>query len=149
LRSLPDEGLPPEDLNPPPPPPDTSSSASPAHGAPAEAPGDVPHLDTMSGVGDLDRLIDELESARITPDPDLDAIPAPDLDDDVGDLVSETLGRIYAAQKQYRAAAQIYFKLSAQEPEKARSHLQNASKYYELAEEQAAAESGSSSSEEA
>ena len=87
--------------------------------------------------GDLDRLIQELESARITPNPtpdsieeetDAPAVPGIDLEeDDVGEMVSETLGRIYASQGRYREAARIYVKLAAQEPEDARTHLETAS----------------------
>lgn len=85
--------------------------------------------------GDLDRLIRELESARIEPRPDLEEVPTPDLeDDDVEDLVSETLARIYAAQGQYREAARIYVKLASQEPAQARYHLENASDMREKAE---------------
>jgi ATP-dependent phosphoenolpyruvate carboxykinase len=83
---------------------------------------------------DLDRLIDELESARIEPDPDMEAVPEPDLEDDVDDLVSETLARIHEAQDQYRKAAQIYLKLASQEPDQARTYLQKASEMREQAE---------------
>ena len=87
--------------------------------------------------GDLDRLIQDLESARITPNPTPDSIeddagessvPGIDLEeDDPGEMVSETLGRIYASQGRYREAARIYVKLAAQEPEDARTHLETAS----------------------
>jgi hypothetical protein len=83
---------------------------------------------------DLDRLIDELESARIEPDPDVEAVPEPDLENDVDDLVSETLARIHEAQDQYRKAAQIYLKLASQEPDQARTYLQKASEMREQAE---------------
>jgi hypothetical protein len=85
--------------------------------------------------GDLDRLIRELESARITPDPtplDEEEDNASyetdlELEYDVEDLVSETLGRIYAAQGRYREASRIYVKLAAQEPNRTREHLERAS----------------------
>ncbi len=70
---------------------------------------------------DLDRLIEELESARITPRPDFEAIPPPELDDDIEDVVSETLARIYAAQGQFDEAARIYELLAAQHPEHAQA----------------------------
>lgn len=86
---------------------------------------------------DLDRLIDELESARIEPDPDVEDVPPPNLDDDVDDLVSETLARIHEAQDQYRKAAHIYVKLASQEPEDARKYLKKASEMRERAEARA------------
>lgn len=86
---------------------------------------------------DLDRLIDELESARIEPRPDVDDIPPPDLENDVDDIVSETLARIHEAQDQYRKAAQIYVKLASQEPDEARAHLQKAAEMREKAEQKA------------
>jgi tetratricopeptide (TPR) repeat protein len=89
---------------------------------------------------DLDRLIDELESARIEPRPEMDEVPEPDLDSDVDDIVSETLARIHEAQDQYRKAAQIYVKLASQEPDQARAYLQKASEMREQAEAQEAAE---------
>ena len=107
---------------------------------------DDPEADPETGdvTGDLDRLIRELESARIepTPDPDdpEDEYPEPDLDDDIDDLVSETLARIYAGQEQYREAARIYVKLASQEPSRARHHLQNAAEMREKADAQEAAQ---------
>ncbi len=83
---------------------------------------------------DLDRLIDELESAHIEPTPDTEDVPAPDLEDDVDDLVSETLARIHEAQDQYRKAAQIYVKLASQEPDQAREHLEKAAEMRRQAE---------------
>jgi tetratricopeptide (TPR) repeat protein len=100
--------------------------------------------ETDDVTGDLDRLIRELESARIEPTPDPDApedeYPDPDLDDDIDDLVSETLARIYAGQEQYREAARIYVKLASQEPSRARHHLQNAAEMREKADAQEAAQ---------
>jgi tetratricopeptide (TPR) repeat protein len=86
---------------------------------------------------DLDRLIDELESAHIEPSPDVDDVPAPDLEDDVDDLVSETLARIHEAQDQYRKAAQIYVKLASQEPDRAREYLEKAAEMRQQAEQHA------------
>jgi len=83
---------------------------------------------------DLDRLIDELESARIEPNPNLDEVPAPDLDNEVDDIVSETLARIHEAQDKYRKAAQIYVKLASQEPDQAREHLEKAAEMRRKAE---------------
>ena len=78
-------------------------------------------------IDDLDRLIGELESARIVPQPDFEAVPPPDLDDEIEDVVSETLARIYAAQQQYDEAARVYELLAAQQPEQAAEHLKKAS----------------------
>lgn len=75
---------------------------------------------------DLDTLISELDGARIVPRSDLDDLPAPDLDDDLDDLVSETLARIYAAQEQYADAARVYAQLAEQDPARADEHHANA-----------------------
>ncbi|GIV61478.1 MAG: hypothetical protein KatS3mg044_0344 [Rhodothermaceae bacterium] len=88
------------------------------------APADPPM--TRPDFEDLDRLISELEQARIVPAPDLEAIPAPELEDDIDDMVSETLARIYAAQNQYEEAARVYEQLASQEPERATEYLQKA-----------------------
>ncbi len=66
---------------------------------------------------DLDKLIEELETARIVPDPEVDMIPQSDLDTEIEDVVSETLARIYAHQKYFLEAADVYEKLSDQHPE--------------------------------
>ncbi|SHK66644.1 hypothetical protein [Rhodothermus profundi] len=99
-------------------------------------PSTVAALETTHAVSedlDLDRLIAELESARIEPRPDLDDIPPPDLEDDVDDLVSETLALIYAAQQQYEEAARVYEKLALQHPEKAAHYREQAAKMREKA----------------
>ena len=67
---------------------------------------------------DLDKLIEELETARIVPDPEVDMIPQSDLDTEIEDVVSETLARIYAHQKYFLEAADVYAKLAEQHPEK-------------------------------
>jgi tetratricopeptide (TPR) repeat protein len=113
----------------------TAPASPPAEDSPAEdasgknAPDETPEerVSEIEDEGDdLDRLIDELESARIEPSPDVDDVPAPNLDQDVDDLVSETLARIHEAQDQYRKAAQIYVKLASQEPDQARTYLEKA-----------------------
>ncbi|MFO8232477.1 MAG: hypothetical protein R6U20_07405 [Longimonas sp.] len=96
----------------------TSSSAQPT-ASPAEALGDLDD--------DLDRLIEELQSARIQPDPDVDDVPPPDLDDDIEDMVSETLARIYASQGAYHEAARVYVQLAVQEPDRSDEFLREAS----------------------
>lgn len=75
---------------------------------------------------DLDRLIQELESARIVPDPDVRMIPQGELETEIDDVVSETLARIYANQKFHEEAAQVYEKLALQRPDKAEEFLQKA-----------------------
>ena len=84
---------------------------------------------------DLDHLINELESARIDPDPDAAEAPEPDLEDDeADDLVSETLARIYKQQGQYGEAARVYEKLAEQQPDRAGEFRQQAAEMREQAE---------------
>lgn len=117
----------------------SNAAASVSDRASAEDPSETPN-DRVGELEDndeedLDRLIEQLESARIEPDPSLEGdVPAPDLEDDVNDLVSETLARIHEGQNQYRKAAQIYVKLASQEPENARTYLKKASEMREQAE---------------
>lgn len=94
-------------------------------------PADLPEDPTDTGPGrphydDLDRLISELEAARIVPRPDFDNIPSPELDDDIEDVVSETLARIYASQGQYDEAARVYEILAGQHPDEASDYMQKA-----------------------
>lgn len=91
--------------------------------AEAEQPADV----LAASDDDLDSLIERLETAsRIAPVPDLDAIPAPELDDEIEDMVSETLARIYASQGQYEEAARVYEQLALQQPDETITFLQRA-----------------------
>ena len=82
---------------------------------------------------DLDRLIDELEGARIDPQPDVGDVPEPDLDSDVDDMVSETLARIYIAQNQYIEAARVYVRLAHQDPDRADEYRERAAELREQA----------------
>ncbi len=107
--------------------PNIGSAAAPSRETSRPAPDDL----------DLDRLIAELESARIEPRPDLDDIPPPELEDNVDDLVSETLALIYAAQQQFEEAARVYEKLALQHPEKAAHYREQAAKMREKAAGQA------------
>ncbi len=84
-------------------------------------------MDTDSDDIELDRLIGELESARIVPSPDPDAVPAPDLSSDIEDVVSETLARIYATQKQFGEAARVYERLALENPDRAEEFRSKAS----------------------
>ncbi|MEM1096413.1 MAG: tetratricopeptide repeat protein [Bacteroidota bacterium] len=87
----------------------------------------VPTADDLAeGYDDLDALIESLEGARIRPRADLDDIPPPDLDDDIEDVVSETLARIYAGQRKYEEAARVYEKLAEQQPERATEFTEKA-----------------------
>lgn len=67
---------------------------------------------------DFDNLIRELEAARIVPDPDIDTISETELENDIEDLVSETLARIYATQKYYAEAQETYETLARQHPDR-------------------------------
>ena len=87
----------------------------------------------LSEYEDLDRLIEELESARIEPDVETPDIPGPSLDNDIDDMVSETLARIHEAQEQYAEAARIYMRLAAQEPDRAEEYKQKAAAMRERA----------------
>lgn len=106
------------------------SRPEPEEAAPRKsaAPAERRNLPTTppGGADDLERLISELESARIIPRPDVDQIPAPDLDDEIDDMVSETLARIYASQHQYDEAARVYDKLAQQQPDRADEFEQKA-----------------------
>ncbi|PEN08351.1 hypothetical protein CRI93_04345 [Longimonas halophila] len=92
----------------------------------SEAPSSAEALDQIDD--DLDALIEELQSARIRPDPNIDDLPPDELDDDIDDMVSETLARIYASQGAYHEAARVYVQLAAQEPDRSEERLREASK---------------------
>lgn len=68
---------------------------------------------------DLDKLIEELESARIIPNPDIPMMAESDMESDIEDAVSETLARIYAHQNYFEEAARVYEKLAEQKPDRA------------------------------
>ncbi len=76
---------------------------------------------------ELDALIAQLEDApRIRPDPDYRG-PEVSLDHgDVDDMASETLAKIYVAQRQYVEAAIVYEKLAARQPDQADALLDRA-----------------------
>ena len=88
----------------------------------------VPPEATAHPVADeLDALISRLEGApRIRPDPAFDG-PAVSFDDgDVEEMASETLAKIYEAQRQYAQAAAVYETLAARQPERADELLRRA-----------------------
>lgn len=95
---------------------DWTEEAKPASAQPASA----------SNYEDLDHLIEELEDARIVPDPDVDALPDDELQDDIDDVVSETLAKIYANQKYFVEAAEVYEKLADRKPDRRDEFLQRA-----------------------
>lgn len=106
---------------------EASSPASPAPEDEETAPEE--RVDQLEDEDDLDRLIEKLESAHIDPAPDAETeAPPPDLEDEVDDLVSETLARIHEAQNQYRRAARIYVRLASQEPDRSREYLERAAR---------------------
>ncbi len=95
----------------------TKSAGSNGAGAPPEP---------DAGDEELDRLIADLESARIVPRPDYETIEGPSLSAPVDDMVSETLARIYEGQKQYDEAARMYDKLAILKPDRADVFAQKA-----------------------
>lgn len=82
---------------------------------------------------DLDRLINELETASIVPDPDIPMVSPDDLESDIEDVVSETLARIYANQSYFAEAAGVYEKLAVQHPYRKEEYLQRAAEMKEKA----------------
>ncbi len=84
-------------------------------------------LDVVPEEVELDRLIDELESAKIVPAEDPGSVPEPDLSVDIDDVVSETLARIYATQSQYSEAARVYDRLALENPDRADEYETKAS----------------------
>ncbi len=81
--------------------------------------GRVPSEPSPQSEEELQHLIQELESARMTRMPIADDFPAPQLEDDVEGMVSETLARIHVSQGQLAEAADIFEQLAAQRPEDA------------------------------
>jgi len=81
---------------------------------------------SASDYEDLDHLIEELEDARIVPDPDVDVLPDDELRDDIDDVVSETLAKIYENQNYFVEAAEVYEKLAVQKPDRRDEFMQRA-----------------------
>lgn len=70
------------------------------------------------GFQDLNRLIEELESARIVPNPDIPVVSDDELETEVNDVVTETLARIYENQQYFSEAILVYEKLAEQHPDR-------------------------------
>lgn len=132
--------------SPPPSPSDSSTPDSPPSDSPPSEPSPLPDeppptpedqiekFEEEESGEDLDRLIDELESAKIEPDPDAEGeAPPPDTDDEAEDVVSETLARIHENQNNYEEAARIYTTLASQEPDRADEFQQKAAEMREKA----------------
>jgi hypothetical protein len=73
----------------------------------------------ITDIAELDRLIGELSTARIVPTPNPESIAPVEMEDEIEDVVSETLARIYAAQNQFDDAARVYDLLAVQQPQRA------------------------------
>ena len=104
----------------------------------------IERLDEEGETDDLDRLINELQSAQIEPEPDAEAGVPPPADapgeetpaDDTSpeeDVVSETLAKIHAGQNDYQRAAHIYAQLAEQEPDQADEFREKAAEMREKA----------------
>lgn len=96
--------------------PDDSSPTGESPPTPEEQ---IEKLESEGSADDLERLIDDLESARIEPDPEGEDPPPPDLESDAEDVVSETLAQIHESQGDYQEAARIYGELASQHPDRA------------------------------
>lgn len=75
--------------------------------------------DSSNTLDELDNLIDRLEGARIVPREDAEKVPPPDLNNDVDDMVSETLATIYLNQQQFGEAARVFDRLAEMHPDRA------------------------------
>jgi tetratricopeptide (TPR) repeat protein len=82
-----------------------------------------PAVESDEDIKDLNSLIQRLEGARIQPEPEFGGADPPEdveAEDPQGEeVVSETLARIYTAQKEYRAAVETYQRLAEQHPDRA------------------------------
>lgn len=109
-------------------------SSSPSSDEPPSTPEEqIEKFEEGSADKDLERLIDDLESAQIEPDPDAEETPPPDPENDTGDVVSETLARIHENQNDYQEAARIYSTLASQDPDRADEFQQKAAEMREKA----------------
>lgn len=94
-----------------------------------------PGAATTPEADDLDALIQQLENApRIRPDLNVENDDPDAQEPDAGELVSETLARIYAAQRQYDEAARAYEQLASKHPGRATELLGKAAEMRRAAE---------------
>ncbi len=101
-------------------------------------PEDEGPVHTVDEVDDLQRLIGELQSARIAAihDVDDDEDFGLNLDNDIDGMVTETLARIYVSQNQHAAAARVYEQLAGMHPDEAERFNTLAGDLLKLADEQ-------------
>ncbi|MFB6229537.1 MAG: tetratricopeptide repeat protein [Salinibacter sp.] len=118
--------------------PDLPDKPSPSGPSSSDEPPSTPEeqiekFEEESSDADLEGLIEDLESARVDPDPDAGDAPPPEPEDDTQDMVSETLAQIHESQANYQEAARIYGELASQEPDRADEFRQKAAEMRELA----------------
>ena len=103
-------------------PPEADRAGAEADVVPPDAPSDDHPV-----ADELDALISKLQDApRIRPDPAFSG-PSVVFDDSrASEVASETLAKIYAAQGQYKQAAEVYETLAARQPERAEELLARA-----------------------
>lgn len=103
------------------PPPPSAIRIPPSE--PSKTTEEVKNEEAIPEFQDLDRLIQELESASIVPNPDIPMLTDEDLEQDLEDVVSETLARIYANQSYFKEASAVYEKLAEQKPDRAEEYM--------------------------
>jgi len=113
--------------------PSPSGPSSSSDEPPSTPEEQIEKFEEESSDADLERLIEDLESARIDPDPDAGDAPPPEPEDDTQDVVSETLAQIHESQADYQEAARIYSELASQEPDRADEFRQKAAEMRERA----------------
>ncbi|MFN3595974.1 MAG: tetratricopeptide repeat protein [Rubricoccaceae bacterium] len=97
---------------------DVPTDDGPGSRSPEDAPESSPG--TYAVADELESLIESLSNApRIRPDPAFEGPAVSFAEGEADEVLSETLARIYAAQRQYARAAYIYEKLAAQRPAQA------------------------------
>lgn len=115
-----------------------SAPAAGASGSTHPSGAAAPEDPSAAGFADLNRLIEELETARIVPDPDIQPLTEEELAEaeaanEPEEVVSETLARIYANQAYYLDAAAVYEKLAVKHPDRAEDFSRKAAEMREKA----------------